>query len=335
MTPDSTPDQTPDSTSASSLDESTDYQDLLDGVALVLPAAPDGTRRPADHGALRVYWEVGRLLNEHLAGRAAYGQRAVARLAVDLGLLPRTLYRARKVHERLPADISTDLSWSHCRLLVTVDDDDVRRRLMARVAAAGWSVRRLQQHLNAAPPAKSPPILSRPGTYRIVTVVDATGAQVPAFDLGFGIRRPLELPGKPGKKTRRLLRELAPGDVVECTTDDKGRPALRRVWGKIEARLYVCTATRLRVVAAATLQLELDLGFEVMYETQVSLRPPAHRLSKATLESAAATTRVPLLVRSTRLTRRQGYAVDLYRLDNPAAPEQINAMWASGSTANP
>jgi len=320
------------STSDPSLDESTEYHDLLDGVALVLPAASDGSRRPADQGALRAYWEVGRLLNEHLAGRAAYGQRVIARLAADLSLLPRTLYRARKVHERLPTDISTDLSWSHCRLLVTVDDDEARRRLMARVTAAGWSVRRLQEHLNAAPPAMAPPILSRPGTYRIVAVTDATGAQVPAFDLGFGIRRPLELPGKPGKKTRRLLRELAPGDVVECTTDDKGRPALRRVWGQIEARLHVCTATRLQVVAAATLQLELELGFEVMYEAHVSLRPPAHRLSRAALERAAATTRVPFLVRSTRLTRRQGYAVDLYRLDNPAAPEQINTLWASGST---
>ncbi|MBT6149816.1 MAG: hypothetical protein HOH74_30535, partial [Gemmatimonadetes bacterium] len=64
--------------------ESSEYQDLLASVACVLPLDANGTRRPADRGAVRVYWEVGRLLNEYLAGRASYGQRAVARLAADL-----------------------------------------------------------------------------------------------------------------------------------------------------------------------------------------------------------------------------------------------------------
>ena len=101
---------------------------------------------------MRAYREVGRLLEEHLINGATYGQRAIARLAADLNLLPRTLYRARKVHERLPRDVPAlaNLTWSHCRLLVTVDDDDARRRLMTRAAAAGWSVRRLAttDHLN-------------------------------------------------------------------------------------------------------------------------------------------------------------------------------------------
>lgn len=136
---------------------------MHDAVARVLPAAADGTRRPAERDALRAYREVKRLLEEHLINGATYGQRAIARLAADLNLLPRTLYRARKVHERLPRDVPAlaNLTWSHCRLLVTVDDDDARRRLMTRAAAAGWSVRRLwstskrhrrrcQRHLRSA-----------------------------------------------------------------------------------------------------------------------------------------------------------------------------------------
>jgi hypothetical protein len=309
--------------------ESSEYQDLLASVACVLPLDANGTRRPADRGAVRVYWEVGRLLNEYLAGRASYGQRAVARLAADLGLLPRTLYRARKVHERLPADVSTELSWSHCRLLVTVEDDDARHRLMARAAAAGWSVRRLQQHLSAAPSVASAPILSRPGTYRIIAAIDEMGVAAPAFDLGFGIRRPLELPGKPGKKTRRLLRELAPGDTVECTTDDKGRPALRRVWGQTESRLYAYTATRLQAVAPATLQLQLNLGFAVMYECRARLRAPADKLSRQALEAAVASTDLPVFAHTLQLTRGQGYAVDLYHLNNPAEPVLLNRAWVS------
>ena len=86
------------------VDEFTGYRDLHDAVARVLFAA-DGTRRPAERDALRAYREVGRLLEEHLINGATYGQRAIARLAADLNLLPRTLYRARKVHERLPRDV--------------------------------------------------------------------------------------------------------------------------------------------------------------------------------------------------------------------------------------
>ena len=113
---------------------------------------------------------------------------------------------------------------------------------MTRAAAAGWSVRRLQEHLKASPPAVPAASTVRRGTYRIVTVTDASGEKVPAFDLGFGIRRSLAMPGKTGKRTRRLLRELVPGDAVEVTTDDKGRPALRRVWGHVESRLFVYAA---------------------------------------------------------------------------------------------
>ncbi|MDA0334909.1 MAG: DUF1016 N-terminal domain-containing protein [bacterium] len=309
-------------------DETAGYRLLRDGVARMLPVDASGRRRPPEQAVAGTYWEVGRLLNEHLAGRAAYGQRVMARLAADLGLLPRTLYRARKVHERLPVEASAQLGWSLCRLLVTVDDDSARRRLATRVAAAGWSVRRLQEHLKTAPAEVSVPILSRPGTYRIVSAVDTSGLQGRAVDLGFGIRRPLVLPGKPGKKTRRLLRELEPGDTVECTTDDKGRPAVRRVFGQIDSRLYVYTATGLQVAAAATLCLQLDLGFDVMYECRVSLRPPAHKLSRTALAAATASMALPIVVRSVRHTGDTEYAVDLYRLDDPARPEHFNTLWS-------
>lgn len=317
------------------VDEFTGYRDLHDAVARVLFAA-DGTRRPAQRDALRAYREVGRLLEEHLINGATYGQRAIARLAADLNLLPRTLYRARKVHERLPRDVPAlaNLTWSHCRLLVTVDDDDARRRLMTRAAAAGWSVRRLQEHLKASPPAVPAASTVRRGTYRIVTVTDASGEKVPAFDLGFGIRRSLAMPGKTGKRTRRLLRELVPGDAVEVTTDDKGRPALRRVWGHVESRLFVYAVTCLRPVAAATLQVQLELGFDVLHECRLRLRPPAHKLSRAALVASVESTSLPILARSVRLPREQGYGVHLYRVSDPTNPvaattDHLNDVWAS------
>ena len=79
------------------VDEFTGYRNLHDAVARVLFAAA-GTRRPAERAALRAYREVGRLLEEHLINGATYGQRAIARLAADLNLLPRPALRRVRAH---------------------------------------------------------------------------------------------------------------------------------------------------------------------------------------------------------------------------------------------
>ncbi|MBT6148471.1 MAG: hypothetical protein HOH74_23760, partial [Gemmatimonadetes bacterium] len=50
----------------------------------------------------RAYWELGRLLHEQLGDRATYGEQSIDSLARQLGLLPRTLYRARRFYQRLP-----------------------------------------------------------------------------------------------------------------------------------------------------------------------------------------------------------------------------------------
>ncbi len=181
------------------VDEFTGYRNLHDAVARVLFAAA-GTRRPAERAALRAYREVGRLLEEHLINGATYGQRAIARLAADLNLLP--------------------------------------------------------------------------------------------------------------------------------------RPALRRVRAHVESRLFVYAVTCLRPVAAATLQVQIELGFDVLHECCLRLRPPAHKLSRAALVTSVESTSLPILARSVRLPREPGYGVHLYRvsdLPNPVAAttDHLNDVWPS------
>lgn len=312
--------------------QDTDYDNLRAAVAQLLPADAAGVRPAPERNALNVYWQLGGLLNDYLSGRATYGERTMGRLAADLNLLPRTLYRARRVHQRLPADLPATVSWSHCRLLVTVDDDDTRHRLLQRVVAAGWTVRKLQAHLQSMPQAPVVPAALHPGTYRIVTGLDEAGVEGPFFDLGFGLRHPLALADKPGKRTRRLLRDLAPGDAVELSEDEKGRPALHRLWGQVEQRLYVYPVLDLQIVATATVKALLACGFGLQYKIQLRLQAPANRLSRAVLTDALKATSGPLLARTTRSTAASagGYAVDLYQQDETAATvEHLNAAWAA------
>lgn len=307
-----------------------DYAQLRAQVERALPA--EGGDAAGEGERLRAYWEIGRLLNEGLSGRAAYGQRVVARLATDLGVLPRTLYRARKLHARLSADTLAlpQLTWSHCRLLATVDDAAARRALTARAAAEGWTVRQLERHLRRAVASDLPPERGRPGTLRITPLgPDAA----PAFDLGFGVRRPLCALEHAGKRTRRLLGQLAPGDAVELTVDAKGRPALRRVWGRVEDLLYTYPARLLGAAGAGVVRAELDLGFEVHLTQPLRLRGAAGRLVEATLAQRVAATPGVTVARTQRLA--SGYAADLYALPGEtdprliaAAGEHLNAVWA-------
>ena len=303
-------------------------------MARLLPADSRGRRRPAPREATRVYREIGRLLDEHFSGRAEYGGRAVEQLAGELGILPRTLYRARKLHQRLPADSSllNRLTWSHCRLLVTVADDGERLELMERAAEGGWSVRRLEEHLRAREEEADVRVRGRPGVYRLVEFPGDEGRL--ALDLGFGVRRPLDGIGKVGKRTRRLAAELAAGEVVELTRDGKGRPALRRQWGQAGSRLFTYGARLLGASAAGVVEAHIDLGLDVSLVRDLVLRGAAGRLPKDELQRIVEAAPARVVVKTER-GRGGTWLADVYGLDDERSPvviaergDCLNAVWA-------
>ena len=309
------------------------FGDLKAAIARLLPADTRGRRRPASREATRVYWEIGRLLNEHISGRAEYGGRAVERLAGELGILPRTLYRARRLYQRLPSDTALldRLSWSHCRLLVTVPDDGELLRLTDRAAEEGWSVRRLQEELRAGEEGSEVAVRGRPGVYRIVDLPGKKGSL--ALDLGFGVRRRLDGMGKLGKRTRRLIAELAAGDVVELTRDRRDRPALRRQWGQAGSRLYTYGARLLRAAAAGVVETHIELGLDVSMVRGLSLRGPAGSLPKGKLARVLATAPARVVVKTHR-GRGGDYVADVYGLGGERSTaviaesgDYLNVLW--------
>ncbi len=309
------------------------FGDLKAAIGRLLPADTRGRRRPSPREATRVYWEIGRLLNEHISGRAEYGGRSVERLAGELGILPRTLYRARRLYQRLPSDTChlDRLSWSHCRLLVTVPDDGELRRLMERAAEGGWSVRRLQEELRAREEGSQVAVRGRPGVYRIVDLPGRKGKL--ALDLGFGVRRRLDGMGKVGKRSRRLIAELAAGEVVELSRDARDRPSLRRQWGQAESRLFTYGARLLRAPAAGVVETHIDLGLGVSMVRSLSLRGPAGSLPRGELAKVLATAPARVVVKTHR-GRGGDYLADVYGLGGERSTaviaesgDYLNALW--------
>ena len=268
----------------------TEYNELRTRVAGLLEAGMARARSLVDREKARTYWEVGRLLNERLSGRAGYGDQMVHRLAGDLGVNQAILYRAMRFQRRLPK-VATwqELSWSHCRALITVGEDEVLESLRERTVAQGWTVRQLEAHIReettrrsaAGPAAEAPaaravraaltPRRGLLGAYRVVATASPDGVEELALDLGFRVRRPLSELGLGDKQARKVARAgLAEQDTVtvgEAKSGVKLRPA---AVGR--ERLFTYPAALRRVVDGDTLEVEVELGLGARIVQRLRLR---------------------------------------------------------------
>jgi len=272
-----------------------DYDALRTQVAGLLEAGLGRARALVDREKARTYWEVGRLLNGQLGGRAAYGDQMVERLAGDLGVNRAILYRAMRFHRRLP-NIATwqELSWSHCRALITVPEDDALEALLQRTVAERWTVRQLEAHIRevvprrparvgVAEPGDGRPAATRPVvaalqprrgellTYRLVSSTGPDGGVEPALDLGFRVRRRLGEAGLGDKQARKLERAGLQAEDTVALEQGKGGPRLRPAAVGRE-RLFTYAAALQRVVDGDTLEVELELGLGDRIVQKVRLR---------------------------------------------------------------
>jgi predicted nuclease of restriction endonuclease-like (RecB) superfamily len=107
-----------------------------------------------------LYWQVGHRLRQHVVGdaRAAYGEQVVADVAASLsaeygrGFGKRSLYRMMRFAEVFPdpeivTALRSQLSWTHLRELIALDDPLQRRFYAELCRLERWSTRTLQQKI--------------------------------------------------------------------------------------------------------------------------------------------------------------------------------------------
>ncbi len=101
------------------------------------------------------YWEIGRRIQEAVGDRAAYGKQLLAylseRLTVDFGpgFTQRELRRMRQFYQvfSIRCALRPELSWTHYRLLMRVENEERRTWYMNEAADAGWSSRQLDRQI--------------------------------------------------------------------------------------------------------------------------------------------------------------------------------------------
>lgn len=127
----------------------------------ILHAARQQSYRAVNTAMIEAYWQIGRRIVDHEQGgeaRAAYGQGVLAALAARLtedfgkGFTSANLRNFRQFYltftdEQIRYALRSNLTWTHLRQLMRIDNLDARNWYMNEASQQGWSARALDRQI--------------------------------------------------------------------------------------------------------------------------------------------------------------------------------------------
>ena len=104
-----------------------------------------------------VYWEIGKRIAEAVGDRAEYGRNLLAYLSERLtkefgkGFTTANLRNMRQFYQIFPIRyaLRSELSWTHYRLLMRVDEPGRREFYLSECADSGWTSRQLERQIGS------------------------------------------------------------------------------------------------------------------------------------------------------------------------------------------
>jgi predicted nuclease of restriction endonuclease-like (RecB) superfamily len=135
-------------------------QNLIHEIKSLIAKANEGAIRSVDHYRTVMYWHIGeRIFNEEQQGkdRADYGNYLIKYLSEELqpeygnGFSYRQLELMRQFYRTFPIanSLRSQLSWTHYRLLLRIDNEDKREYYIAETSKNNWSVRQMERQINS------------------------------------------------------------------------------------------------------------------------------------------------------------------------------------------
>ncbi|MBL4879744.1 MAG: DUF1016 family protein, partial [Oleispira sp.] len=133
---------------------------LVEEIRAILSQARQQAATAVNSAMVYAYWDIGkRIVEEEQEGveKAKYGTFLLKQLAeglsVDFGKSfdARELRRIRQFYLSFPIrdTVRPELSWSHYRLLIRVDDEQVRRYYLKESIDQHWSTRKLDRNISS------------------------------------------------------------------------------------------------------------------------------------------------------------------------------------------
>lgn len=224
------------------------------------------------------YWNIGKFIHEYLLenkDRAEFGQSLCQRLSKIVDRDASTLWRMVQFYRIYPilAD-RRELTWSHYRVLITVKDEEERKKLEEQIIVKDWDSTDLEEYLRKRrqfrknsddQDAPIPQLSLTRGRLDVRSAVNvqANDGQESSLrlDLGFCIR--IEFP-------QAQVLNLKDGDYVEMAKKDGGWNFQKVEVSKDE--LFTYKAEVVKVIDGDTLIVNIEAGYGIFLEQKLRLR---------------------------------------------------------------
>ena len=134
--------------------------ELAGRITNIIETARNRIQSVVDHEMVRVYWEIGReIVEDEQKGekRAGYGEYLLKNLTTVLtsqygkGFDYSNLKNMRQFYKTYPIGdaLRSQLSWTHYRLLMRIDDPNKRSFYEIECASNNWSTREMERQMNS------------------------------------------------------------------------------------------------------------------------------------------------------------------------------------------
>lgn len=132
---------------------------IYESIRTILTEARSKAYMAINKAMIEAYWNIGKIVCETQGSfeRAEYGDYLIQNLSQKLtmefgkGFTPTNIKYMRQFYLKFPIGhaLSDQLSWTHYRLLIKVERDEVRQFYMEECIQNQWSTRQLERQINS------------------------------------------------------------------------------------------------------------------------------------------------------------------------------------------
>ena len=134
-------------------------QQFYEQIKRILSVARNKVYQTANFAMVKAYWNIGKSIVEQQGGeeKAEYGSRLIAELSRQMtadfgkGFTVANLKNMRQFYLTFPKSyaLRSELSWTHYRLLMRVENKNARRFYIEEAIKSNWSTRQLERQINS------------------------------------------------------------------------------------------------------------------------------------------------------------------------------------------
>ncbi len=134
-------------------------REFYEGIKDILASARNKVYQTANFAMVEAYWQIGKSIIEEQGGedRAEYGAGLIKELSAQMtkdfgkGFTVANLKNMRQFYQTFPNGyaLRSELSWTHYRLLMRVENDTARQFYLDEAVKSQWSTRQLERQINS------------------------------------------------------------------------------------------------------------------------------------------------------------------------------------------